>query len=70
MVRFLYAFNIETSGSVYRRVNPGGTASWLAHVSWYEAGRRRQTKRAFRTKKEAQAWLVEALGAHRAGNVR
>jgi integrase len=52
---------------VYRRVTPAGGVSWVAHVFWREAGRRRQTKKAFRTKKEAQAAMAEMLAAHRAG---
>ena len=55
------------SGTVYRRETPSGAASWVAHATWQEGGRRRQAKRSFRTKKEAQAALTEVLAAHQAG---
>ena len=55
------------SGTVYRRETPSGAASWVAHATWQEGGKRRQTKRSFRTKKEAQASLTELLAAHQAG---
>jgi len=52
---------------VYRRETPSGAASWVAHATWQEGGRRRQAKRSFRTKKEAQAALTELLAAHQTG---
>jgi integrase len=52
---------------VYRRETSNGASSWVAHATWQEAGRRRQAKRSFRTKKEAQAALTELLAAHQAG---
>jgi integrase len=52
---------------VYRRETPSGGSSWVAHATWQEAGRRRQAKRSFRTKKEAQAALTELLAAHQTG---
>jgi integrase len=55
------------SGTVYRRETASGALSWVAHATWQEAGRRRQAKRSFRTKKEARAALTELLAAHRAG---
>lgn len=55
------------SGTVYRRQDRGREA-WIAHATWLEAGKRRQHKRAYRTKREAQAALVEILGARRAGS--
>jgi integrase len=55
------------SGTVYRRVLPSGAASWVAHATWNEGGRRRQSKRSFPTKKQAQAALTELLAAHQSG---
>ena len=55
------------NGTVYKRTTPAGGSAWVAHVAWHEAGRRRQAKRAFRTKKAAQAALVEMLAAHQTG---
>jgi integrase len=55
------------SGTVYRRKTPSGTVSWVAHATWQEAGRRRQTKRAFRTKAEAKAALAKLLSAYQLG---
>jgi integrase len=55
------------SGTVYRRKTPAGAVSWVAHATWQEAGRRRQTKRAFRTKAEAQAALAKLLSAYQVG---
>jgi integrase len=52
---------------VYRRETSNGGSSWVAHATWQEAGRRRQAKRSFRTKKEAQAALTELLAAHQTG---
>lgn len=57
-----------SSGTIYRRVTPAGAASWVAHTTWQEGGRRRQAKRSFRTKKEAQAALTEQLAAHQTGS--
>jgi integrase len=56
------------SGTVYRRETPNGAASWVAHITWQEGGRRRQSKRAFRTKKEAQTSLTELLASHQTGS--
>lgn len=55
------------SGTVYRRTTKSGEPAWVAHATWIDSGRRRQTKRTFRTKREAQDGLVELLGRHRAG---
>jgi integrase len=55
------------SGTVYRRVLPSGAASWVAHATWQEGGKRRQAKRSFDTKKQAQAALTELLAAHQSG---
>jgi integrase len=55
------------SGTIYRRKTSSGTVSWVAHATWQEAGRRRQTKRAFRTKAEAQAALAKLLSAYQLG---
>jgi integrase len=52
---------------VYRRETSNGTSSWVAHATWQEGGRRRQFKRSFRTKKQAQAALTELLAAHQSG---
>jgi len=52
---------------VYRRETSSGASSWVAHATWQEGGRRRQVKRSFRTKKEAQAALTELLAAHQSG---
>lgn len=52
---------------MYRRETSSGASSWVADASWQEGGRRRQAKRSFRTKKEAQAALTELLAAHQAG---
>jgi len=52
---------------VYRRETSNGGSSWVAHATWQEGGRRRQAKRSFRTKKEAQAALTELLAAHQTG---
>jgi hypothetical protein len=49
------------SGTVYRRVLASGTASWIAHVTWQEGGKRRQAKRSYDTKKQAKAALTELL---------
>ncbi len=50
------------SGSVYRRDDR--KKPWIAHVSWLEGSRRRQSKRAYATKKEAQLALAELLASH------
>ena len=55
------------SGTVYRRETPAGATSWVAHVTWQEGGRRRQSKRTHRTKKEAQQALAELIATHRTG---
>ena len=55
------------SGTVYRRKALSGASSWVAHATWQEGGKRRQAKRSFRTKKEAQAALTELLAAHQSG---
>lgn len=55
------------SGTIYRRKTPSGASSWVAHATWQEGGKRRQSKRSFRTKKEAQAALTELLAAHQTG---
>lgn len=55
------------SGTVYRRVLASGAASWVAHATWQEGGKRRQAKRSFDTKKQAQAALTELLAAHQSG---
>jgi integrase len=52
---------------VYRRETSSGASSWVAHATWQEGGRRRQAKRSFRTKKQAQAALTELLAAHQSG---
>ncbi len=52
---------------MYRRETSSGASSWVAHATWQEGGRRRQAKRSFRTKKEAQAALTELLAAHQSG---
>ena len=55
------------SGTIYRRTTPAGAASWVVHTTWNEGGRRRQSKRAFRTKREAQDELTRFLAAHQSG---
>ena len=55
------------SGTVYQRATPGGSRAWVAHATWNEGGRRRQTKRTFRTRREAQNALVELLASRRSG---
>ena len=49
---------------MYCRETSSGRSSWVAHATWQEGGRRRQAKRSFRTKKQAQAALTELLAAH------
>ena len=58
---------IVASGTVYRRETPSGASSWVAHATWQEGGKRRQAKRSFRTKKQAQVSLTDLLAAHQAG---
>ncbi len=55
------------SGTIYRRTTPAGASSWVVHATWREGDRRRQLKRAFRTKREAQGELTRFLGAHQSG---
>ena len=55
------------SGTIYRRTTPAGAASWVVHTTWNEGGRRRQSKRSFRTKQEAKDELTRFLGAHQIG---
>ncbi len=51
------------NGTVYRRDDR--KKPWIAHVSWHEGDRRRQSKRAYPTKKEAQQALAETIDSHR-----
>ena len=51
------------NGTVYRRDDR--KKPWVAHVSWHEGDRRRQSKRSYSTKKEAQAALAETIDSHR-----
>jgi len=51
------------NGTVYRRDDR--KKPWVAHVSWHEGDRRRQSKRSYSTKKEAQATLAETIDSHR-----
>lgn len=51
------------SGTVYRRSDRKKNA-WVAHVTWMEGGTRRQSKRSFGTKREAQVALAETVAAH------
>jgi hypothetical protein len=44
-----------------------GSASWVVHTTWNEGGRRRQSKRSFRTKQEAKDQLTRFLGVHQTG---
>jgi integrase len=55
------------SGTIYRRTTPAGASSWVAHTTWNEGGRRRQSKRSFRSKQEAKDELTRFLGAHQVG---
>ena len=50
------------SGTVYRRDDR--KKPWVAHATWMEGARRRQSKRSFATKKEAQTALAELVDAH------
>ncbi len=49
-------------------MTPAGAVSWVAHSTRQEGGRRRQAKRSYRTKKEAQAALAAQLAAHQTGS--
>ena len=51
------------NGSVYRRDDR--KKPWIAHISWQERDRRRQSKKSYATKKEAQSALAEAIDSHR-----
>lgn len=51
------------NGSVYRRDDR--KKPWIAHISWHEGDRRRQLKKSYATKKEAQSALAESIDAHR-----
>lgn len=51
------------NGTVYRRDDR--KKPWIAHISWREGDRRRQTKKSFATKKQAQAALAEMVDSHR-----
>lgn len=51
------------NGTVYRRDDR--KKAWVAHVSWLEGDRRRQTKRSYSTKREAQEALAAMIDAHR-----
>ena len=51
------------NGSVYRRDDR--KKPWIAHISWQEGDRRRQSKKSYATKKEAQSALAEAIDSHR-----
>lgn len=55
------------SGTVYQRPTSGRSRAWVAHATWNEGGRRRQTKRTFKTKREAQDALVGLLASRRSG---
>ena len=55
------------SGTIYRRTTPAGASSWVVHATWREGDRRRQLKRAFRTKRDAQGELTRFLAAHQSG---
>lgn len=55
------------SGTVYRRETTAGGSSWVAHLTWREGAKRRQAKRTYRTKKEAQQALAELIASHRTG---
>ncbi|WP_395160076.1 Arm DNA-binding domain-containing protein [Ilumatobacter sp.] len=51
------------NGSVYRRDDR--KKPWIAHISWHEGDRRRQSKKSYATKREAQEALAEAIDSHR-----
>ena len=38
---------------------------WIVHESWHEGDRRRQSKRSYSTKWEAQQALAETIDSHR-----
>jgi hypothetical protein len=50
------------NGTVYRRDDR--KKPWVVHVSWLEGDRRRQSKKLYSTKKEAQEALATAIDAH------
>jgi hypothetical protein len=56
------------NGSVYRRDDR--KKPWIAHISWHEGDRRRQSKKSYATKREAQSALAEAIDAHRRALLR
>ncbi len=51
------------NGSVYRRDDR--KKPWIAHISWHEGDRRRQSKLSYLTKRETQEALDEAIDSHR-----
>jgi integrase len=55
------------SGTVYRRTTPAGASSWVAHITWQEGSKRRQAKKSFDTKKDAQSALTTMLASHQSG---
>jgi hypothetical protein len=69
LVATLWQRRIVASGTVYHRETRSGASSWVAHATWQEGGTRRQVKRSFRTKKQAQAALTDLLEAHQAGTL-
>ena len=56
------------SGTVYRRILASGASSWTVHLTWQEGAKRRQAKKSFDTKKEAQSALTTMLAAHQTGS--
>ena len=55
------------SGTIYGRETSTGPKSWVLHTTWNEGGRRRQSKRTFRTRQAAKDELTRFLGAHHVG---
>ncbi|MGI9052486.1 MAG: tyrosine-type recombinase/integrase [Ilumatobacteraceae bacterium] len=55
------------SGTIYRRTRTSGVPSWVLHTTWNEGGRRRQSKRSYRSKQAAKDELTRFLGAHQTG---
>jgi len=55
------------SGTIYRRTRTAGVPSWVLHTTWNEGGRRRQSKRSYRSKQAAKDELTRFLGAHQTG---
>src|SRR4051812_21342308 len=55
------------SGTIYRRTTPAGSAARGGHPTGDGGGRRRQSKRSFRTKQAAKDELTRFLGAHQTG---